>query len=494
MQERSQDSEIHIADYFMVLSAHRMVIIAAVLICLSLGLMVSFLSQPIFRSTATLVIEKESNASPITGERTDYENYVSQTMTFNTHFKLIKSQPVIEGLIRSLNLDEEGVLQVNPIRAWIQGVCGNIRRLLRMDSRPPPAREAHQALVDAVKEKISIQQVRDTRLLAIQVKDRDPELAARMANDLARNYIEFNLANKMDASKQTLEWMNNELFGLRKKLEDAERAFFQYKQTHRVFSITGKQKMAEQKIVEFNNKYLEARNRRLELDARIAELGRHIQGEEDIAMVRSLVDNPMIDSIYGKIVNLELEFTRLSKVYRGKHSKMVQLKSELEKSRLRLSQEIKKELGNLKSERKVLLAREQNLEKTIAEFESDALDTSSKELKYTILQRNVNTSQNLYDLMVSRVKESNILQSSDNSNIRLVEPAQPPVKPISPNKKRNVLLALFLGLFGGVGLVFFLEYLDRSIHSEEDIHAHFNLPVLAAVPEAAGEDLNGAKS
>ncbi|MCG8563863.1 MAG: aldo/keto reductase, partial [Desulfobacterales bacterium] len=265
-------------------------------------------------------------------------------------------------------------------------------------------------------------------------------------------------------------------------------------QQNRVFSITGKQKMAEQKIVEFNNKYLDARNRRLELDARIAELERHIQGRQDIAMVRSLVNNPTIDGIYEKIVNLELEWTRLSKVYRPKHSKMVQLRSELDKGRLRLSQEIKKELGNMKSERKVLLARERNLEKTIAEFDSDALNTSSKELKYTILQRNVNTSQNLYDLMVSRVKESNILQSSDTSNLRVVEAAQPALKPVSPKRGRDLLLSLVLGLVFGVGLAFFLNYLDRSVQTEDDIRTLYNLPVLSVVPEADDDEIHGAAS
>ncbi len=164
---------------------------------------------------------------------------------------------------------------------------------------------------------------------------------------------------------------------------------------------------------EFNNKYLETRNKRLELDARINELTRNINGTRGIANVRSLVDNPTIDAIYARIVDLDLELTRLSKLFRAKHPKIVQIKSELKKSRKRLAEEIKKELGNLKSERKVLLARERTLEKTIAEFESDALDTSSKELKYTILQRNVKTSQNLYNLMLSRVKETNILQTSE---------------------------------------------------------------------------------
>ncbi|WP_413907418.1 GumC family protein [Desulfobacula sp.] len=202
-----------------------------------------------------------------------------------------------------------------------------------------------------------------------------------------------------------------------------------------------------------------------------------------MANVRSLIENPIIDTIYGKIVDLELELTRLSKTFKSKHPKILQINSELTRSRKRLDQEIQKEFENLKSERKVLVAREKTLEKTVSEFESDALDSSTKELKYTILQRNVTTSQNLYDLMVSRVKESNILQTSDTSNIRLVEKAVIPIAPVSPNKKRNLLLSMIVGIICGAGLAFFLEYLDQTVRTEEDIALHFNIPVLSVIPE-----------
>lgn len=495
MTEAIQEREIHISDYLMVLLKRRIVILVFFIFTVSATLLFTLLSTPVYQASAKLIIDKEKSSSPITGERVDYETHTSQTMTFNTHFKLIRSLPVINRVIDTLNLDEEKEdLDVNPIKEVINQFKANVKLLLKVEAEELTPHEKRLKLIEKVQEKIGIKQVPDTRLLTINIKDKNPVLSADMANILAEKYIEFNLANKMESSQKTLEWLNNELYELRKKLEDAEKAFFDYKQENKVFSITGKQKMAEQKIVEFNNRYLEARNRRLELDAKINELTVHIRGNKGIANVRSLVDNPMIDTIYGKIVDLELELTRKSKVFKQKHPQIVQLKSELAKSKKRLSDEIQKELGNLKSERKVLLARERTLEKTISEFESDALDTSSKELKYTILQRNVNTSQNLYDLMVSRVKESNILQSSDTSNIRIVETALVPVRPVSPNKKRNVLLGAILGLFGGIGIAFFLEYLDQSVRTEDDIQSFFNLPVLTVVPEADRSETYGAKT
>lgn len=493
MEDEILEKEIHLSDYYMVLLKRKALIISFFVITVSITALATFLMTPVYQSSAKLIIDKESSSSPITGERTDYENYMSQSMTFNTHFKLISSKPVIESLINILELDkEEKNLDINPISQVIQQFKENVKLLLQIEKKEQTPHEKQLALMEKVKEKISINQIVDTRLLTVNVKDKNPVLAADMANTLANKYIEFNLSNKMESSKQTLGWLNNELYELRKKLEQSEKEFFDYKQENKVFSIAGKQKMTEQKIEEFNTRYLDARNRRLELDAKINEFTEHIRGKKGVSSIRSLVDNPMIDNIYSKVMDLELEYSRLSKIYRKKHPKILQLQSELSKSRYRLTQEIKKEVANLKSERKVLIAREQNLEKNISGFEADALNTSSKELKYNILKRNVDSNQNLYDLMLSRIKESNILQTSDTSNIRVVEKALVPVRPVSPNKKRNLLLGAVLGIFGGIGLAFFFEYMDQTVRTEEDITSHFKLPVLSVIPEADQTETYGA--
>jgi polysaccharide biosynthesis transport protein len=494
-----EEKEIHLSEYLMVLSKRRTLIILVFILTVLATAFYSFSVEPVYESSARLIIDKESSSSPITGERTDYESYHSQTMTFNTSIKTITSTPVIAEVIAALKLDaadRDQDLEVSVVRQWISSTRDNVRLLLKDFLQKEEEKQADpltpeqqadrrmQGLISMVRGKITVEQIRDTRLLNISVRDKDPERAAAIADTLAKKFMEFNLANKMEASRQTLEWLNNELYDLRKKLEDDEQKFFEYKQAHMVFSIEGKQKQAEQRIQEFNTRYLETRNLRLELDAKINELTRNMDSIKNVANVRSLINNPVIESIYARTIDLEIELTRLSKVYLAKHPQIVQTESELEKARTSLTREIAKELESLKSERHVLFAREKTLEKNIAEFEEDALDTSAKELQYTILQRNVNTSKNLYELMVSRIKESNILQTANTDNIRLVETAQVPLGPVSPNKKRNLLLSIVLGLFAGCGLAFFFEYMDRTVRTEEDIHQHFNLPVLSVIPLA----------
>ena len=493
--EMFQEKEIHLSEYIEILTKRKILIILFFLLTLSVTILFILKATPIYQSTAQLIIDKERNTSPITGERMEFEGYASETLTFQTHFKLIKSTPVIQNVVSALRLDQmdEKELEISFIRNLVRQLKENFDLLFSSSddatmemkiSFIDPATEKMNRLIEDVQKKIDIEEVRNTRLLNISVKDKDPVMAANIANCLAKEYIRFNLSNRVESSKENLDWLNNELYRLKKKLEDDERAFFDYKQQSKLFSMEGKQKVVDQKISEFNTKYLEARNQRMELDSKISELQKHLESSRGLAKVRSLLNNTFIENLYNKINNLEIEYSKLSKVYKSKHPKLVQLQSELIKSKSRMKDELAKELANLKSQRTVLKAREDVLERTIGEFEQDALDTSGKELKYTILQRNVNTSQNLYDIMVTRVKESDILKTSDTSNIRVVENAAISQIPVSPNKKRNLLLGIVLGLMGGVGLAFFFEYLDQSLRTEEDVHNYLNLPVLSVIPEA----------
>ena len=92
--------------------------------------------------------------------------------------------------------------------------------------------------------------VRDTILLKINVEDHDPILARDIANAIPRVYIEFNISNRLQYSQNTLTWMSDQLYEVKKRLEDAEAEFLAYKQDEKIFSVEGRQKVIDQKIQE----------------------------------------------------------------------------------------------------------------------------------------------------------------------------------------------------------------------------------------------------
>lgn len=484
MNHTEKEQSVHLTEYYYILTKHKSLIIASFVITVALTLLFTLLMKPVYMATATIVIEKQQSASPLTGERLDYESYVSQSLTFNTHFKLITSRSVLEQVIKNLKLDREAELEVSPLKKFLSQFKKNIRLLLGRKEKLLTPREKLSKLIKKLQAKIDIEEVRDTRLLRVNAEDHDPAMARDIANVLAKAYIDFDINNRMRSSQNTLGWLTDHLYEMKKELEDAEEEFLAYKQRETLISVEESQKIIAQKITEFNDAYIQTRNRRLELDAKLEQLEVISKSGKDIPNLRSLIANEFINNLYSQLMNAELELSHLVKVYKSKHNKVVQARTRIDNTRKKLHQEMRKELDNLKAERTVLLAKERILQKTMADFKKEAMKINRKELNFNILKRNVEMNQNLYDTLLSRLKEADITGNIDVSNIRIATKAVSPMFPVRPNKKLNLILSVIFGLMIGIGCSFLWEYLDRSLRTEEDVQRYLGLPVLSVIPLA----------
>ena len=88
-------------------------------------------------------------------------------------------------------------------------------------------------------------------------------------------------------------------------------------------------------------------------------------------------------------------------------------------------------------------------------------------------------------MMSTKIKEAMISQGMESTNVRLVELALRPGSPFAPNKKRSIFQGMIVGLAIGVGLAFFLEYMDRTVRKPEDLERHFGLPVLGVIQDVS---------
>ncbi len=482
-----EEEPLNIADYYFVLAKHKWLIFSCLLMIVSLTLFFTLRMKPVYQASGTLVIENSRSVSPVTGESIEYGSYINQQMALNTHAKLIKSRPVMEKIIRELKMDEnfpEQGAQISPLKTWFIQIYLNIQMMLGKEEESPGPEDKENLLIRMLDQQISIKQVRDTHLLQIDVMDNEPERARDIANITTRAYIEFDTSGRLRSSREMLGWMRDQLYETQKKLEDAEAAFLAYKQKEKVFSIEGRQDVITQQIRDVNNTYLETRNLRMELDTKLEELDRLARGGKNFSGARILLGNELIDSLYKQLVEAEVELNRLSKVYKSRHPKILQLSGKIRKTRVKLNEELSREMQNLKTQRTVLLSKEEILQKTMDDFENNALEANKKELQYQILQRNVESNRKLYDTLLTKIKASDIDENLDVSNIRIAEKAVTPLFPVKPNKKLNLLLGAVLGLMLGVGLAFLREYMDQSLRTEEDVQKFIGLPVLSVIPEA----------
>ncbi|UCG11165.1 MAG: DUF4388 domain-containing protein, partial [Deltaproteobacteria bacterium] len=452
--------------------------------------LLTFSMKPLYRATARIIIDKETQSSPLTGQQLDVESYASQQLTFQTHFKIVTSRPVLEKVLSEINLSDEA-LERGLVRRFFSGLKGNVKSLLAIFPSTPKYQELlpqEERLltekIERLKRKIEIQEVRNTRLLNIHVEDSDPPTARNIANTLAETYIRYDSATRLESSRKMLDWLNRQLYGMKKKVEDSEKAFLAFKEQENLFSIEGKQKINVQKIEEMNAVYIDTRTQRLEVEAKIRALKNFIGSNKGskIHNIPAFLKNDLIENLYVQLLNTEIDHQEISKVYKRKHPEMLRVTSKIQELSSKIRQQIKKTLTNAESERAVLIAREKALEEAMKRYEQEAMNTNRKELQYAIFERDVQTNRELYNTLLTKIKEADITDEITKTNLRLVAPAALPVKPVKPKKTMNLALGLILGLFTGVGLAFFLEYLDQTVHNREDAEEKFGLPVLSEIP------------
>ena len=488
-----EDSGLDIHEYYRVVVKHKLLIIVSVLLCVLVVGWKTYTMDPVFRATALIAIDSSSMKSPLTGTA-PYESWFEQTSKFNTHARLLTSKEVLEKVVDTLGLLDAPTKQVEEKSQFWEfmkqlkdsiRIKENIKVLLGRNKAPNKPQSKMDMAVQKVAGKIETNQLPDTILYEISAEDEDPLMARDLANSLAEAYIEFNIDNHIDYSRNSFQWMNDQFYEVKKKLEDSERDFINYKEQEKLFSVEGRQDEILHKIREMNDTYLQVRNKRLELEANYKELnGLTALEKDDILRIRSLLNNPLINSLYSQLIEAEMEQTKLSKVYKAKHPKMVQASSQRDNIQKKMREEIDKELANIESNIAALTANENVLQQTINDYENDALETNRKQLQYTILQRNVETNQKLHDTLLTKLKEADITDTMVISNIRVAEKANKPLSPFKPNKKRNLLLSIIVGLLLGVGLAFFREYIDRTIHTEEDVQRVLGMNVLSVIPKA----------
>ncbi len=446
----------------------------------------SFTMTPVYKATARMVIDKETKKSPLTGEQLDYESYASESLTFQTHFKLIKGRPVLSKVYEILNLKDrisedssQGLLS-----AFIGNIGKNVKKLTLIFRGEPSDRIGEDEVVDPLEilaDKIEIEQMRDTRLLTVSVQDKDPAMAQAIANTVCKAYIEYNMDVRLEATQRIMSWLGDQMGKMKRKLEESEARFLAYKEREKIFSITGKEKVHSQKIEEINASYINTRAKRMDVEARIGEMEKLLARDRIVEFQPGFATNELLTSLYQEQVLLGIELKKNQKVYKSKHPKIVEITTKLEQIKNRFRLELEKVLLGLRSEHSVLVARGKALQEALEQYEKDALETNKKEAQYAILEREVNTNKELYNMMSAKFKESMISQGIETANIRLVEPASKPIYPFKPRKELNIVLSIIFGLMTGVGSAFFLEYLDQTVKNPEDIERHFDLPLLTVV-------------
>ena len=502
--EDFKEEEIDLRDYWRVLMKRRWTIISFFTIMFLTVAIFTFTATPIYEATSRIVIEKENpnlvsiqEVMAVDATGSDY---------YQTQYKIIESRSIAREVIRRLDLEhsreffpepKDGIVTNmkqwigNTLSTWIKWMTSLLKSDDTFESVPGKMDDLSpdSELVSAFIGRIDVKPIRNSRLVDIGVEAKNPVLAARMANELVRTYIDQGLETKLQATKDAVRWLSERIDEERRKVEDAEGALLRYKEAQGIITdfSSDAEAITAQKLAQLNAQVVEAEAQRVEAETRYQQAIALDNNTDMLDSIPEVLSNELIREINKMEVGLYNRMSELSKKYGRNHPQMVAIQSELDDITQRKAREIQRVVNSLRNEYKLALAREESLKNALARQKTESLDMNKKAIQYKVLRRQAESTRNMYELLVKRFKETSLTEEMKTGNIRIVDRAEVPRSPVKPRKKLNLLLAMVVGLTMGIGLAFFLEYLDNTIKLPDEIKEYLKIPYLGPVPAFALE-------
>jgi len=458
--------EPHLLDYLLVLRKHQWLIMFFLLAVVSIVTIATFRMQPIYVATARVEVDRENNNAIRFADSGNIDDAYADLEYYTvTQSKILQSETLAMLTIKSMGLDRLPEFGGDPSRPLKSGASGG------------PASLVRPAALTGFLTSLSVQRVPNTRLLDVTFESPDPTLAARVVNAHLNNFIEQNFKSKFDAATQASNWLAGQLNEMKIKVESAEDARLAYERQNQIWTIDEKNDISTQKLGDLNKQLTEAQGERINKEAvyQLAQSGNY----DAIAAVR---ESTVIQDILKQQTTLTSQYADAVNQYGPKFPKVLRIQAQIKDLDQLLERE-KINIGNqVEAEYRGARERELLLQKALDQQKTETNATAEKLVQYNILSHEAEANKQLYDGMLQKLKEAGISAGLRSSNIRIVDPALIPTGPSRPNKARNVMLSILVGLVGGIGLALLREYLDNTVKTPDDIEALAHLPSLAVVP------------
>lgn len=497
------EEEIHLLDYVEVIKRRRWVVFAAVVVIFTVVALGTVLMQPIYEARATLRIGRGEQVTPSLGRGEGYwESDYSESLAFKTHSLMITSLPVLYDAAKTLKLDEPPTLPGAP--TFREQIRHNLEKLKSCFVSPfsflvpvpekkaqAQAEDPYTAWGEALRNKVTVSPIRDTRLIEVSVRDSNPAFCPAAANTICKSYINYLAANRVASIKQSLAFFSDELSKMKTKLEESENQFYAFKQQEKIFSLQGKKDISAQDISSLSADLLRMNVERSGLEEKANELERLLSKGNVEDFSPAVLGNQILYQLRADLIKAKIELEELGRTYKEKHPNIIESKAKIQKLQEHFNNELRKTVEGLRQEIAILKRKEERLSSQVTEKEDQDISLSGKELRYAILEREAATNKELYEALLTNIKQMEVLKGIGQDEVRLVEEARLPLSPTKPRPLRNLLLALLGGTAAGVGLAFFLEYMDRSIKHEQHVERYLKLPVLSLVPKTEERLIRG---
>ena len=503
--EEFEEQEIHLRDYLRIISKRRYIVFTVFTIVFLATAVKTFITTPVYTAAAQVLLEKNYGSSGLD------DQYRYDPDFLDTQSEIIKSTNVARKVVDNLQLatryhhyffkdDGHGSLlgvvgnflysSVQPILNFFKGnpeeTNASTGSMATIPGSTPKTDE--ETIAEIISDGLEVTPLKNTKIVSISYSDTDPAMARLVADAIVKAYMDEMLEIKLSNSSYSIKWMTDKAQEEREKLEHSERGLERFMRENDLVTVEDKLTVLPQKLSEFGRQISTAEAQKQELQDQLSQIKAAGSDLDKLERIPTLATNEVLKSIRERIYKANQSLQELSKKYGPKHPRMIKVTDELRILNDEKRHEINRILASITNSFELAASREKSMKELLAQTKGEMLGTNEKLMQYQIMKREVDSNRVMYETLQAGIKKAGITEQSQSVNIWVMKKAEMPEAPSKPKRKRNLLLGLILGLFGGVGLAFFIEYLDNTVKGAQELEDNFGLPVLGSIEELRGAD------
>ncbi len=455
---------------------HRLLVAGMALCFVAVGAVYASLHVPVYTASARLQIDRTpakivEGGHVASSEEWDYDY-------LKTEYERLQSLALAKRVVSNLKLADDPDF-LKPRRYSIRGLIADLFRPTPSQADAPIDKASLKlAAAGVVQGHRRISPVVGTRMVDITYSDPDPGRAQRIVMAYANAYIASNLDKRFEANAYAKAFLQDQLQQLKLRLQTSEKAMLDFAEKEQIIVVSEKSPLAESNLA----------NATAALDTVVSErikseqLWKQVQATDAVDLPQFL-ENRTIRELRSKRNELVADYQQKLETFKPDYPAMVQISNRISEVDRQLAQEIEALRNSFKASYESTLSQETEMKGRIRALRSEVLDLQKRSIQYNILKREVDTNRSLYEGLLQRYKEIDVAGGAGANNVFIVDEAERPGSPSSPNISKALLLSLGLGLGFGFAAAFLVENLDDTIRTPEEIDRITGLVTLGLIPK-----------
>ena len=433
--------------FLLILQARYKVALFVLLGTIALVLAVTLILPSKYVASTAVVLD--SKPDPLTGSMSAMSpSYLA------TQIEIITSDHVAQSVVKSLKLDE--IPQIK--EQWQKATKGR--------------GQVHVWLASLLVKKLEAKPSHESNVINISYSSEDPVFAATAANAFAQAYINTNLELKVDPARQYTQWFQARVAGLRTELENAQARLADFQKK------TGMVASGSKMISEEKTKISELSDQLVLTESQLADTQSKKKNVKSGNTLAEVMQNPVILNLKTEINTQESKLQEASRNL-GKNSPQYQaMENQIESLKKKLETETQQILNSINTANSVTIQKSSELMASINSHKKQAIEDNANRDQISVLENDVESAQKAYDTVVQRYAESSLQSQSNQTNISVLTQATEPLDPSSPKMFLNLIVAVFVGGFLGVGAALVAELIDQRVRSRESLEIASGVHVL----------------